>query len=65
MARPITIPLTINVLHFEWQFSAAAGTLFNLNAHFGTALSLLHEKDVPLMGQHCSACLLKVNAELK
>jgi len=49
--------LTFSIWHFKYLVSAAAaGALFNLNAHCGTLFSLSYEKDVLLMGQHCPVC---------
>jgi len=42
------------------HISAVPGTLFNLNAHCSTALSLWDEKNMHSLGQHCPTCPLKV-----
>lgn len=47
--------------NFKYMVSpAAAGAPFSLNAHCWTVFSLLDEKDVHVMGQHCPVCLFKV-----
>jgi hypothetical protein len=58
--KKLTIRWTVSTLPFEWQISAMVGALFGLNAHYGTAFFLLHEKNILLMGQHCPTCPLKV-----
>jgi hypothetical protein len=53
--------LTFSIWLFKSHVSAVARALFNLNPHCGTAFSLLDEKDIHSMGQHCPVHLLKVN----
>ena len=48
--------ITFAIQSFKSQVSAAVRTLLNLNAHFGTMLSISDKKDVHLMGQYCPVC---------
>jgi len=53
--------LNFSIWHFKYLASAAAaGALFNLNAHCGTLFSLSYEKEVLLMGWHCPVCPFRV-----
>jgi len=54
--------LTFSVQRLKWQFSAAAGTLFSLNVHFGTVFFSFRSGKtyVHVMGHSCPVCLSTV-----
>jgi len=55
----LEISLTFIIWPFESHIAAAAGAVFNLNAHCKTEFSLSGEKHVHVMGQQSPIFLVK------